>query len=134
MTNLIGCHVSRCCAPTDFDPLEAEERIIAAIQGATVTLDRPLTYWHWSKVQTLGTTGATLDRRAEVANLTRNITVRGANAAGSTFGGHLMFMDGLVTRLSNIEVTGIGQLGKLGRYPSLEDHQRRRLAHRAGGS
>ncbi|MCU0494392.1 MAG: plastocyanin/azurin family copper-binding protein [Chloroflexaceae bacterium] len=104
-------------APTDFDPLEAEERTISAINGTTVTLDQPLRYRHWGRMQTLGTIGETMDQRAEVANLSRNITVRGENAVGSTFGGHMMFMEGSTTRLANIEVTGMGQLGRLGRYP-----------------
>jgi hypothetical protein len=104
-------------APTDFDPLEAEERAITAINGTTLTLDAPLKYRHWGKVQTLGSTGATMDQRAEVALLSRNITLRGQNAKGSYFGGHLMFMSGATARLSNIEVSGMGQLTRLGRYP-----------------
>ena len=104
-------------APTDFDPLEAEERTVRAVNGTGLTLDRPLEHQHWGRVQTLTGTGETMDQRAEVANLTRNITVRGENAAGSTFGGHVMFMQASTARLSNVEVTGMGQLGKLGRYP-----------------
>jgi hypothetical protein len=104
-------------APTDFDPLEAEERTITAISGTTLTLDTPLKYRHWGKIQTLGTTGQTLDQRAEVGMLTRGITIQAVNAPGSHFGGHTMFMSGAVARLSGIEVAGMGQLGQLGRYP-----------------
>jgi cell migration-inducing and hyaluronan-binding protein len=104
-------------APTDFDPLETEERTVTAVTGTTLTLDAGLEHQHWGKVQVLGSTGQTMIERAEVANLTRNIVIRGQNAPGSTFGGHVMFMAGATARLSNIEVTGMGQLGKLGRYP-----------------
>jgi hypothetical protein len=52
-----------------------------------------------------------------VANLSRNITVRGENAPGSTFGAHTMYMAGSTVRMNSVEITGMGQLGKLGRYP-----------------
>jgi hypothetical protein len=104
-------------APTDFEPMEAEERTITAVNGTTLTLDKPLLYRHWGKIQTLGTTGATLDQRAEVGLLSRNITIRGENAQGSYFGGHVMFMDGAVAKVSSVEFVGLGQLTKLGRYP-----------------
>jgi hypothetical protein len=104
-------------APTDFEPLEAEERTITGVSGTNLTLDKPLAHRHWGKVQTLGTTGATLDQRAEVGLLSRNIVIRGQNAAGSYFGGHVMFMTDAVARLSGVEFAGLGQLGRAGRYP-----------------
>ncbi len=104
-------------APTDFQPLEAEERTVKAISGTTITLDAPLEYRHWGKVQTLGATGETMDERAEVALLSRNITIRGDNLPGSSFGAHTMYMTGSTVRMRGVEITGMGQLGTLGRYP-----------------
>lgn len=104
-------------APTDYEPSEAEERIITNISGTLVALDRPLYHRHWGQIQTLGNSGATMDERAEVGLLSRNIIIRGRNAPGKKFGGHLMFMEGSASRMSNVEVTGMGQLGRLGRYP-----------------
>jgi hypothetical protein len=104
-------------APTDFNPDEAEDRTIRAINGSTLTLDAPLRFRHWGKVQTLGATAQTMDERAEVANLTRNIVIRGDNKTGSGFGAHTMYMTGSTVRMQNVEITGMGQVGRLGRYP-----------------
>ncbi len=103
-------------APTDYEPREAETRTVTAISGSTVTLDAPLTYNHWGELMSYN--GSSLDQRAEVANLSRNITVRGdAASAALDFGGHAMFMGGAQVRLANVEFTAMGQLGKAGRYP-----------------
>jgi G8 domain len=104
-------------APTDFEPLQDEKRTITAINGNTISFTQPLRYQHWGAIQTLGATGDTLDQRAEVANLSRNIVIRGAAESTGAFGGHMMFMANSKTRLSSIEVTGMGQQGRVGRYP-----------------
>ncbi len=97
--------------------MEREVRGITAVNGRTLTLDAPLRYQHWGRVQALGSTGVSLDQRAPVALLTSNITVRGATPADGKFGGHMMFMGNAVTQLSHVEVTQMGQRGGLGRYP-----------------
>jgi hypothetical protein len=102
-------------APTDYDPLEVETRTITAIAGNTITLNAPLNNMHWGTLQTIN--GIQIDQRAEVANLSRNITVSGATDSLGDFGGHMMFMTGSVVRLDNVEVTRMGQLGRVGRYP-----------------
>jgi G8 domain len=129
-------------APSDFDALEAEKRKITAINAQTVTLDRPLEFEHWGAApQMYGS--KTLDMRAEVGNLSRNIVVRsvdnqertlpgfdpdsfdaqgrqngdGKRLESGRFGGHMMFMPGSTVRLQHIEVTELGQQGMLGRYP-----------------
>jgi hypothetical protein len=129
-------------APSDFEALEAEKRTIVAINSRTITLDRALDFDHWGTApQSYG--NKLLDMRAEVGNLSRNIVIRSAqneervlpgfdpqsrgpdgtqNGAGKRlemgrFGGHLMFMAGSKIQLQNIEVTGMGQQGVLGRYP-----------------
>jgi G8 domain len=129
-------------APSDFDALEAERRSITAINGNTLTLNVPLTHAHWGAVPQ-HYAGHTLDMRAEVGNLTRNIVVRsaqnevrvlpgfdperrdaqgrqngdGARLESGRFGGHMMFMANSIVHLKNIEVTEMGQQGMLGRYP-----------------
>jgi hypothetical protein len=104
-------------APSDFEPLELEKRFISAINGNVLTLAQPLSFYHFGRIQTLGTTGRSLDERAPIANLSRNIVIRGQNSAGSNFGGHLMMMEGSAVELSHVEITGMGQAGRLGRYP-----------------
>jgi hypothetical protein len=104
-------------APSDYEPMEREVRGITAINGRTLTLDRPLQYQHWGRVQALGATGASLDQRAPVALLSSNITIRGATPADGRFGGHIMFMGNAVTQMSQIEVSAMGQRGRLARYP-----------------
>jgi G8 domain len=129
-------------ATTDSDPLGTEKRTITAINGNTVSFTQPLVRGHWGGTPEIYS-GHTLDMRAEVANLTRNIVVTSAqnedrvlpgfdpdsfDASGKQngdgkrlevgrFGGHMMFMEGSKVRLHNIEVTQMGQQGMLGRYP-----------------
>jgi G8 domain/Right handed beta helix region len=129
-------------APTDFQPLEAEKRIIKAINGRSVTLDSPLSFTHWGEAPEQHGTH-TLDMRAHVGNLTRNIKISSIeneeivlpgfdpdsydatgkqNGAGKRsgpgrFGGHMMFMAGSSAQLDHVEVTALGQQGMLGRYP-----------------
>jgi hypothetical protein len=129
-------------ASSDFDALESEQRTIAAITGRNITLDRPLEFDHWGAAPDVyGDT--TLEMRAEVGNLSRNIVIRsldnqervlpgfdpnsfdpqnrqngdGKRLESGRFGGHMMFMAGSQVRLKNIEVTQLGQQGMLGRYP-----------------
>ena len=102
-------------APTDYEPLQAETRRIKALNGRTVTLDAALAHAHWGVLQTIS--GITIDQRAEVANLSRNITVTGQADSANGFGGHMMFMAGSPATLSNVEITRMGQLGIKGRYP-----------------
>jgi hypothetical protein len=129
-------------APSDFNALEAEKRTITAIAGQRVTIDRALEFDHWgAQPEAFG--NKLLDMRAEVGNLTRNIVIRSAqneerllpgfdpesvdaqgrqNGEGKRlqtgrFGGHMMFMPGSKIFFDNIEITGMGQQGMVGRYP-----------------
>jgi len=116
-------------APTGFDPHEVEERYIVEIDGNTITLDTPLTYDHFGAVQDLGD-GQTLDMRAEVANLSRNIKIEGAdegerdtvtdergNAFEVGYGGHTMYHEGSAIEISGVEFFGLGITGEKGNYP-----------------
>jgi cell surface hyaluronidase len=102
-------------ASTDYSYEHAEVRTVTEVAGPTLTLDEPLDYEHWGELQTYG--GKTVDERAEVGLLERNIVVRGDDrSAEAKFGAHLMVMDG-IARIEGVEFTNVGQLGVLGRYP-----------------
>ena len=102
-------------ASTSFEPNDAEVVRIASVTGPSVTLAEPLRATHWGSTQSIG--GATVDERAEVGLLSRNIVVRGDERSDvSGFGGHIMMMGG-TTRVEGIELTRVGQRGKLARYP-----------------
>src|SRR5215467_11964678 len=74
-------------ASTDFDPRQAETRIISAVHRNTITLDRKLDYMHYGKIT------FDVDERGEVGMLTRNIRIQAsADAEQSFFGGHVMAM------------------------------------------
>jgi cell migration-inducing and hyaluronan-binding protein len=99
-------------ASTDFDPRQAERRIIAAINGSNITLDKPLSYMHFGKIT------FDVDERGEVANLTRNIKVQAsADAEQSYKGGHIMAMVTSRMFVDGVELNRMGQNLTLARYP-----------------
>jgi len=99
-------------ASTDFDPRQAEKRTITAIEGNSLTLDRPLEYMHFGEI-TFG-----VDERGEVGLLTRNIRIRASEDADkSYFGGHIMAMPGSQVKVSGVELSRMGQHLTLARYP-----------------
>ena len=99
-------------ASTDFNPRQAETRLITAIDGNEITLNRALEYMHFGEI-TYG-----VDERGEVGVLTRNIKVQGsADAEETYFGGHIMAMDGSTMTVSGVELHRMGQHMTLARYP-----------------
>jgi cell surface hyaluronidase len=103
-------------ASTDFDPTQAEESVITAVSGNTVTLSKALAYMHYGETQTIA--GTNLDERAEVALLSRNIRVQGDDASSTSgFGGHIMDMGSGAMHVENVELFRMGQKQKTGRYP-----------------
>ncbi|MFM2399957.1 MAG: hypothetical protein RL341_2114, partial [Pseudomonadota bacterium] len=103
-------------APSGVDPFEAEVRTVTAVSGRTVTVDKALTYPHFGQTQTFD--GVTIDTRAEVGLLTRNVVIRGDDASAATgFGAHVMVMGGGKAQISGIEMYQVGQKALLGRYP-----------------
>ncbi len=107
---------------------QIEERRVAWLSGNEVGLDEPLAFLHFGERQTfgIGTSGFTntvLESRAEVARLSRNVTVRSEAATADPssdrhrFGGHIMALGGSRVRLDSVELTNLGQLGVLLRYP-----------------
>ncbi|MEO7475434.1 MAG: G8 domain-containing protein, partial [Gemmatimonadales bacterium] len=102
-------------ASTDFDPGRAEVVTVTGMSGTVVTLAGPLAYSHYGELQTIA--GRTVDERAEVGLLTRNIVIQGdsATSAGG-FGGHLIGAGGTL-RVEGIELHFMGQKGLVARYP-----------------
>jgi cell migration-inducing and hyaluronan-binding protein len=108
--------------PTSFDPSDAETVTLATLSGTQATTTAGVLKHHWGETQVYqGPAGRTwtLDQRAVVANLTRNILIAPAEAVGSLgeIGGHVMVMRGGRAYLDSIELRHMGQMGNFGRYP-----------------
>ncbi len=84
--------------------VETEECIIKAIDGAKITLDRPLNHDH------LGAG----EYRGAVANLSRNVVVESADPKGIR--GHTMYHRGSAGAISYAEFRHLGKENVLGRY------------------
>jgi hypothetical protein len=91
------------------DNTQTEERTLQAIDGTTLTLDKPLAYEHL----------AAGDYRGDVANLSRNVVVESADPAGQR--GHTMYHRNSAGSISYAEFRHLGKEGVLGRY-SLHYH------------
>ena len=103
-------------ASTDFDPTQAEPLVVQAVSATQVTVTTPLKYAHWGVVQSLG--GASLDERAEVGLLTRNITVRGNDECVTNgYCGHIIVYQGATAHVEGVELYQMGQKSRLARYP-----------------
>src|SRR5687768_1129312 len=100
-------------ASTDFDPRQAERRIISAIKGNVITLDRRLDYMHFGKVT------FDVDERGEVGLLTRNIKLQASADAEQApfYGGHVMAMGTSKMFVEGVEFNRMGQNLTLARYP-----------------
>jgi hypothetical protein len=81
-----------------------EEATIKSIDGTTVVLDQPLTYFH----------SGSGEHRSEVANLTRNVVVESADPNGIR--GHTMYHHGSGGAISYAEFRHLGKRDVLGRY------------------
>jgi hypothetical protein len=81
-----------------------EERLVVAIDGAKLTLDKPLSMSHLGEG----------DYRGEVANLSRNVVVESADPAGVR--GHTMYHKGSAGSLAFTEFRHLGKKGILGKY------------------
>ena len=118
-------------APGSFNSSTSDTAKITAISvdKKTISLDRGLTFKHWGQTETFNNgkgNSWTLDERAEVINLTRNIKIMSANdqysnptsSTAAPFGAHMMIMGtGSKGFIDNVEFTRVGQMGKMGRYP-----------------
>ncbi|CUG86307.1 transmembrane protein, putative [Bodo saltans] len=115
-------------APTDFDPMEGETRMITGVingdtANVTLVLEAPLDYTHWGVRQCFDGNNLCVDEIAEVGLLTRNIVVEGEpNSQNIGFAGTMFLMPlgqdaSAYCRLSFIEVRNVGQQYIVGRYP-----------------
>lgn len=102
-------------ASTDFDYEQAETFEVVSVSGTKVSLDRPAEYLHWGESESYS--GKTVDMRAEVGLLSRNIKIQGdAVSELEGFGGHFMAMGGELY-VNGVELYRMGQRAKMGRYP-----------------
>lgn len=85
-------------------PVGTEERIIAALDGAVITLDRPLTKAHQGEGM----------MSCEVANLSRNVVIESADPKGVC--GHTMYHRDSSGGISYAEFRHLGKEGVLGKY------------------
>ena len=110
----VGDHIV--IAPSGFLPFEAEELTITAVNGRNVSFTPALKYNHWGTVQTYH--GRTLDERAEVAILSRNIIIQGPESSvADGFGAHGMIMAGSApVHVEGVLFQRMGQPGRAARY------------------
>jgi hypothetical protein len=85
-------------------PAQTETRRIAAIDGATLSLDRPLEFEHYGAGEF----------RSEAANLSRNVIVESADPAGPR--GHTVYHRFSRGGISYARFAHLGKEGVLGRY------------------
>jgi cell surface hyaluronidase len=109
-------------APSGFDAFEAEPVTVTNVSGSRVSFSPALKYRHHGRIEPVA--GRSLDMRAEVGLLTRNIVVQGDEQSqhGDAdypigFGGHGIFLAGSTVRISGVEFRRMGQTRGIGRYP-----------------
>ena len=104
-------------ASTDYSGRHAEKRSITKVDNTNpdkpiLTLNQPLRWKHFAMTQTFG--DETIDMRAEVALLSRNVRFRGDTYSsrreqyGANIFLHSIGDDSLIARLNNIEMTDVG--------------------------
>lgn len=103
-------------ASTDYDFEQAESFFITDIRKTELSLDNQIQFMHWGELQNFA--DKTLDQRAEVGRLSRNITIQGDESSlDEGIGGHIMVTAGGQVYLDSVELYRMGQRGELGRYP-----------------
>lgn len=96
--------IDRSFKTKDAKLVQTEDAVIAAIDGATVTLDHPLRFAHKGSGST----------RCEIANLSRNVVIESADPDGVR--GHTMYHTGSRGSISYSEFRHLGKQGVLGKY------------------
>ncbi len=102
-------------ASSEYSQDRAEEALVTAVNGRTLTLESGLRREHFGEVVSVN--GVQVDERAEVGLLSRNITIRGDTGSTSGYGGHVIVLAGATARIEGVELFQMGQRGKLARYP-----------------
>lgn len=108
-------------APTGYNYLEAEDLIIESVVGNRIKFTTPLQHRHYGELErlTLPTRRLTIDQRAEVANLSRNIhfTSLGTAEEIDHRGAHMMVMKDGFAYIDGVEFSKMGRMGEMARYP-----------------
>jgi len=107
-------------ASTSYDHNEAEMMTIASVSGNEITVTTPFVYKHYGVIETYGSD--TMDMRAEVGLLTRNILIQGGpEGIAQECGVHVMLFapgdESCIGRIEYAEFYHAGQAYRLGRYP-----------------
>jgi len=109
-------------ASTSYDHTDAEERVITAVSGGgkEFTVSKPFLKKHYAATETYGS--QTIEMRAEVGLLTRNVRVRGSEEGlDQEHGAHIMAYskgdDSVIARITYIEIFNAGQAYSIGAYP-----------------
>jgi len=107
---------------------DSEKREIKSVDNTNpdkpiLTLTKALEKKHFAGLEPVGTGSETIEMRAEVGLLTRNIVYRGdpETSAKNQYGAHIMLHspgdESSIGRIEYVELTDVGQAFKLGRYP-----------------
>ena len=101
---------------------EYDKRSITSISNGNkdLTLNSGLTYKHTGQTVSYSGNGQnwTVDERAEVGLLTRNIKIQGDAVSSSTkLGAHVMIMGNAEAYFNGVELYRVGQSKKIARYP-----------------
>ena len=103
-------------ASTSVNPYEAEKLTVTSVVGQTVSFTPALQYDHYGEQHTYS--GKTIDMRAEVGLLSRNILIQGDEASlDNEIGGHLIFMASSKVKIEGVEFVRMGQMRNTARYP-----------------
>ena len=95
---------------------EAETFRVTAVAGTKLTVDHAIVHARSGLLRTVA--GKGVDTRTEVANLTRNVLIRGDEpSTASRLGGHVMIMPGGKGFIDGVELQRMGQFDRIGRYP-----------------
>lgn len=109
-------------APSSYNPSQGEMAIVSqvSVDQRILTLRDPLKFSHFGDIQRFeGRKTHLIDERAEVANLTRNISIfaEGAPELMDFRGGHIMVMKGSFAQIDSVELFHMGRLSEMARYP-----------------
>lgn len=115
-------------ASTSYSPEEFDLLKVQSVNKNVITFYEPLKHRHWGSFEKFQTQAGevTLNQRAEIANLTRNIVIRAdesyvpvteTETSEGQLGGHVMVHKGGFATVASVEFSKMGQAGIMARYP-----------------
>jgi hypothetical protein len=108
---------------TSFYQNQSEAFTLQSVESKKLIFDQSAQYSHYGDLQQFSDTADkedyTLDERAYVANLTRNIVVKSTQDehTNEQLGAHMMIMHNGKAYIDGVEFFRVGQMGQMGRYP-----------------